>query len=112
MTELLTIKEASEWASRYLNKNVTTSNISYLIQYGKVRKHGNNGTTAINKYDLITYYKNYNGKREINWKIKLGKDRILLPIILRLFLSFISGYIPHPPPSIIFLATILSEEYK
>ncbi len=35
---LLTIKAASFWASEYLNKNVTESNISYLIQYGKIRK--------------------------------------------------------------------------
>jgi len=52
MTELLSIKEASIWASEHLKKNVTTSNISYLIQYGKVKKYGNNGTTAVNKYDL------------------------------------------------------------
>ena len=43
MAELLTIKEASEWATEYLNKNVTTSNISYLIQYGRVKKIGENG---------------------------------------------------------------------
>ena len=74
MTELLTINQASVWASRYLNKNVTTANISYLIQYGKIKKHGINGTTAINKYDLIAYYKSYNGKREANWREKLGDD--------------------------------------
>ncbi len=74
MTELLTIKEASIWASEHLNKNVTTSNISYLIQYGKVKKCGNNGATAINKYDLINYYKSYNGQRETDWKEKLGED--------------------------------------
>ena len=32
MAELLSIKEASQWATEYLEKNVTTSNISYLIQ--------------------------------------------------------------------------------
>ena len=74
MKELLTIKEASKWASEHLKKNVTTSNISYLIQYGKVKKYGNNGTTTVNKYDLISYYKSYNGQREINWKEKLGAD--------------------------------------
>ena len=67
MTELLSIIEASKWASKYLKKNVTTSNISYLIQYGKVKKYGNNGTTAVNKYELIEYYKSYNGQRETNW---------------------------------------------
>ena len=74
MKELLTIKEASKWASEHLKKNVTTSNISYLIQYGKVKKYGSNGTTAVNKYDLISYYKSYNGQRETNWREKLGDD--------------------------------------
>ena len=36
---LLTIKEASVWASKHLNRQVTTSNISYLIQYGKIKKY-------------------------------------------------------------------------
>ena len=34
-TELLTINEASDWATKYLKKKVSPSNISYLIQYGK-----------------------------------------------------------------------------
>jgi hypothetical protein len=38
MSELITIKEASEFASRYLGKNVTTSNITYLLNYGRVEK--------------------------------------------------------------------------
>ena len=39
MAELLSIKEASLWATEYLDKNVTTSNISYLIQYGRIKKN-------------------------------------------------------------------------
>ena len=74
MTELLSIKEASVWASNHLNKNVTASNISYLIQYGKVKKYGENGTTAVDKYDLIAYYKSFNGQRETDWREKLGDD--------------------------------------
>ena len=72
--ELLSIKEASIWASNYLNKNITSSNISYLIQYGKIKKYTENGHTSINKDDLIAYYENFNGKKEISWKKKLGKD--------------------------------------
>ncbi|NUO07290.1 MAG: site-specific DNA-methyltransferase [Candidatus Brocadia sp.] len=72
--DLLTIKEASEWASGYLKKNVTTSNISYLIQYGRIKKIGNNGYLFVNKQDLIKYYDSYLGKREIKWKGKLGED--------------------------------------
>lgn len=72
--ELFTIKQASEWATGYLGKNVTTSNISYLIQYGRIRKNGENGTTQVSKQELINYYKSYNGYRELSWKNQLGND--------------------------------------
>ncbi len=74
MQDLLTIKEASEWATNYLKKNVTTSNISYLIQYGRIKKIGDNGTVQVSRQDLINYYKYFNGKREISWKDRLGDD--------------------------------------
>ncbi len=41
--DLMDIKQASVWASRYIGKNVTTSNIAYLLQYGRIKKIGNNG---------------------------------------------------------------------
>lgn len=74
MEILFSIKEASEWATEYLGKNVTTSNISYLIQYGRIKKFGNNGAIQVSKHELIEYYKSYNGKREISWKNQLGED--------------------------------------
>lgn len=73
-SDLLTFKEASGWASEYLGKDVTSSNISYLVQYGKISKHGTNGGTKVSKGDLITYYESYNGHREISWKKQLGAD--------------------------------------
>jgi hypothetical protein len=73
-SKLFTIKEASVWASKYLNKKVTTSNISYLIQYGRIKKIGSNGDTLIAKEDLIKYYDSYLGKREVEWKERLGDD--------------------------------------
>lgn len=72
--QLLTIKEASEWASKHTRKNVTTSNISYLIQYGRVKKIVDNDTTRVALKDLINYYKSYNSQREISWKNQLGDD--------------------------------------
>ena len=33
--KLTNLREASEWASQYLNRKVTISNISYLLQYGR-----------------------------------------------------------------------------
>lgn len=74
MENLFSIKEASEWATEYLGKTVTTSNISYLIQYGRIRRFGNNGMTQVSKHELTEYYKSYNGKREISWKNQLGED--------------------------------------
>lgn len=74
MTELLTIKQASDWATEYLNKNITTSNISYLINYGRIKKIGDNGSTLIDKNELINYYTSFYGKREIDWKDQLGDD--------------------------------------
>lgn len=72
--QLFTIKEASEWATQYLSKTVTTANISYLIQYGRIKKIGENGMAQVLKQELINYYKSYNGRREVLWKDQLGKD--------------------------------------
>jgi len=74
MTELFTIKQASDWATEYLNKNITTSNISYLINYGRINKIGDNGSTLIDKNELINYYTSYYGNRELDWKDQLGDD--------------------------------------
>lgn len=73
-TDLLTIKEASEWATAHMQKLVTTSNISYLIQYGRIKKMGTNGQTQVYKSDLINYYKSYNLQRSSSWKDQLGDD--------------------------------------
>ena len=72
--KLLTLKEASEWATKHLGKTVTTSNISYLIQYGRVKKSGKNGMAQVSKQELLNYYKSYNGNREVLWKNQLGED--------------------------------------
>lgn len=74
MGQLLTIREASEWASEHLDRDISPSNISYLIQYGKVKKLQDNGTTLISLEDLKRYYDSYHGIRELNWKKQLGDD--------------------------------------
>ncbi|MDR2526266.1 MAG: site-specific DNA-methyltransferase [Rickettsiales bacterium] len=71
---LLTIKEASEWATNHLMKNVTTSNISYLIQYGRIKKIDRDGKIFISLGELREYYESYNGSREIIYKEKFGND--------------------------------------
>ena len=74
MSELLTIKQASLWDSKYLKKDVTPSNISYLIQYGRIPKTGNNGTLLVDKDYFKEYYGNHHITKENKWKEKLGDD--------------------------------------
>ena len=69
---LLTLKQASQWASKHLNKNVTPANITYLIQYGRIESVVNNGVTLIPMQSLTDYY-SLKG-RETRWKDKLGDD--------------------------------------
>jgi hypothetical protein len=73
-TDLLTLREAAEFASKHISKNVTASNISYLINYGRIPKAGNNGGVLIDKQELVKYYEGYYGSRELDWKDKLGSD--------------------------------------
>ncbi|MDD2228420.1 MAG: DNA methyltransferase [Candidatus Cloacimonetes bacterium] len=72
--DLINIQEASKWASSHLGRKVSTSNISYLVQYGRIRKYGENGSTFISKGDLLNYYKAYNESRESSWREQLGQD--------------------------------------
>lgn len=67
--ELLDIKEAGARATRHIGKTVTPSNITYLINYGRIPKKG---ATPVAKQDLIDYYESY--KREKEWKEKPGDD--------------------------------------
>lgn len=71
---LLDIKEASIWATEYLGKTVTPSNISYLINYGRITKIGDNGNVQIAKDELINYYAGYKNSHEFTWKDRLGED--------------------------------------
>jgi hypothetical protein len=69
---LLTVKEASIWATRYLKKTVTVSNISYLIQYGRIKKFDVGGAVCVSSEELEEYYKSYNSYRETAYREKLG----------------------------------------
>lgn len=69
---LLSIREASKWASKEFGEDITPSNISYLIQYGRIKKIGNNSDTKVIREELEKYYKTKN--KEKIWKQKLGED--------------------------------------
>ena len=72
--QLFSVLEASQWATNYIGKNVTTSNIAYLIQYGLVRKICENGSTQILQSELKDYYQKYLTSRENYFKEQLGED--------------------------------------
>lgn len=74
MPQLISVKQASKWASEYLDSPVTVSNISYLIQYGRVKKHHGGGNTLVNLDELKEYYQNNRRTREKTWKKELGED--------------------------------------
>lgn len=71
---LLTIKEASKWASNFLNRSVSESNIAYLIQYGLFPKYNNSGPTLIDLNELKAYYQSYQKNKIQTWKNKVGED--------------------------------------
>ena len=71
-SDLITLNEASEWASNYTNKSVSPSNINYLLQYSIIDKINSEGIIYISKSELKKYYDK--NKIEKNWKEKLGDD--------------------------------------
>jgi hypothetical protein len=73
-TQYLTVKQASLWASQFLGKQVSTSNISYLLQYGRIRKIDANGAPQVLKSELENYYQALKQSRKNSWKEKLGSD--------------------------------------
>ncbi len=72
---LVTLGEAAAWASAYMEKTITRSNIGYLIQYGNVRKHTDaaTGGTRIDLDELAAYYEQQR-VRENAWRERLGHD--------------------------------------
>ena len=72
--DLMTIREAAEWASQYLNRDVAVSSISYLVQYGRIRQIPANGGLLVSKRELTEYYDSSVGTREVRWTSRLGDD--------------------------------------
>jgi DNA modification methylase len=75
---LMNLKEASRWATNYVQRNVTISNISYLIQYGRINRYNNGGATMIDQEELKSYYdkneihqqhRNGYGDKGLNWNL-------------------------------------------
>ena len=72
---LLSIGRASQWASDYLDRPVTISNISYLIQYAKIKKYlDEEKKIKVNIEELKKYYDEHLVKKQESWKNQLGQD--------------------------------------
>ena len=72
--ECVTVDEARIWASRNQNRNISKSNIAYLVQYGQIRSINKDGVTLIRLDDLQNYYGRRFSERETDWKKRLGDD--------------------------------------
>lgn len=79
--KLVTLKAASEWASDFLGRAVSVSNISYLIQYGRIKKYKKNDTLLVDLDELKNYYEHSFGTNvlkksapeEINWRLSFSE---------------------------------------
>jgi len=56
---IVDIKEASRWASNKLKKEVSPHNITYLINYGKIKKIEKNNKVYVDLLELEKYYDNF-----------------------------------------------------
>ena len=73
--ELLSLGQASQWASIYLDRPVTASNISYLIQYAQIKKYfDEEKKIKVNLEELKIYYDKSLVKKQESWKSQLGRD--------------------------------------
>ncbi len=69
----LSIDEAVRFINERFNKNVTNSNVSYLIKYGQIQKHTHKGITVMSSTDIEVYYKKI-ADQESKWKTKIGEE--------------------------------------
>ena len=68
----MTVAEASAWATRRVGREVTPSNISYLVNYGRVKKENSGGATLVSAAELERYYDSWRGRRENDFRRRLG----------------------------------------
>ena len=65
--DLISISEASKWASEFLNRDISNSNICYLIQYALIRKIVHNGSSKVSLSELKKYYEKYKINKFDKW---------------------------------------------
>ena len=68
----LNLSETSNFASAYLNKPVSVSNISYLLQSGRIKKYGDKRNILVDVLELIKYYDSLN-----NFEYKQNRQKMI-----------------------------------
>jgi len=72
---LLDTEQAAQWATKYTGKAVTTSNISYLVKYGRLNSvTASSNKKLIDKRNLEKYFAFYNRERRQKYEQKFGPD--------------------------------------
>ena len=71
---MMTTTQASAWATERTGRQVTPSNISYLVKYGRVPGIKRNGTLMISLGDLDQYYHSRGGCHEGSYRRAFGED--------------------------------------
>ncbi len=56
---IVDIKKASIWATKKLKRNISPHNISYLVNYGRVKKIEKDNKIYVNLLELEKYYKTF-----------------------------------------------------
>ena len=81
---LLTVAEASDWATHATGRRVESGNIMYLVNYGRVRNAGGNGRVMVALDELEAYYQSKdsgNGAQQhtrddgLNWRLSFDEYR-------------------------------------
>ncbi|MGC8743872.1 MAG: hypothetical protein ACP5T0_08340 [Verrucomicrobiia bacterium] len=88
-SNLVTLKEASEWASNFLERAVSVSNISYLIQYGRIKKYKQNDTLLVanDKYNLYPAIAELAGMKIVNRPVLHRVEKIEIIYFLKQYFN-------------------------
>jgi len=72
--ELIPVGEAVQLAHSITDKNITHSNITYLVQYGRIGRFSKNGTLHVCKDEIVHYFQSQNDKRRKLWQDSRNSD--------------------------------------
>jgi len=72
--EFLTIKEASRVISKFLERDISESNISYLVNYGRINKYEKDGKIVVSLKELKDYYERREREQREKYVNTIGED--------------------------------------